>query len=252
MKKVVLIFTLIIALLMPLPLAGCGGYSNEELISMAKDWMQGYNENQEDSDEEEDSGADLGPVSLKLTYPAGRSPNVFTTGWVFGASCTADGEDYSDQVTWSGSGSFSPDNGNRSRPSFNSTGANTITLSVTIDDKPYSKSYTVNAVSPEGYACQGMSSKCAADAHGCPACPHTVIGPITTGSSQVLVQGKPAARQGDSGVHAACCDGNTYTITGGDSSVLINGRPAAKIGSATQHCGGTGKIVGWVYSSSSE
>jgi uncharacterized Zn-binding protein involved in type VI secretion len=243
MKKALLIFALIITLVVPM--AGCGGYSNEELISMARDWLQGYNENQEDGVEGEQGSANLGPVTLNLTYPAGRSPNVFTTGWVFGANCSANGKDYSDQITWSGSGSFSPNSGTRSRPSFESTGSNTITLSVTIDNKPYTKSYTVNAVSPDGYACQGMKAKCAADAHGCPACPHPVIGPITTGSGQVLVQGLPAARQGDTGVQAACCDGNTYRITGGDSSVLINGRPAAKIGSATKHCGGTGKIVGW-------
>lgn len=242
MRKALLIFVLIITLVVPL--AGCGGYSNEQLMAMASDWLGEYQENQEDSEEEEGSG-NLGPVSLKLTYPAGRSPNVFTTGWLFGASCTANGEDYSDQVHWSGTGSFSPDTGTRSRPSFNSEGANTITLSVTIDDKSYTKSFTMNAVSPDGYACMGMVAKCAADSHGCPVCPHPTKGPITTGSSQVLVQGRPAARQGDIGVQAACCDGNTFEISGGDSSVLINGRPAARIGTTTRHCGGIGKIAGW-------
>jgi uncharacterized Zn-binding protein involved in type VI secretion len=242
MKKAILIFVLIITL--AVPLAGCDGYSDAEMMAMAREWLEQYQANQQDGEEEEGSG-ETGPVSLNLTYPAGRSPNVFTTGWLFGASCTANGEDYSDQVQWSGSGSFSPDTGTRSRPSFSSEGSNTITLSVTIDDESYSKSFTVNAVSPEGYACLGMISSCASDAHGCPACPHSTKGPIISGSSQVLVQGRPAARQGDTGVHAACCDGNTFEITGGDSSVLINGRPAARIGSTTRHCGGTGKITGW-------
>jgi hypothetical protein len=99
---------------------------------------------------------------LKLTYPAGRSPLVFTHGWVFGASCTANGKDISDNVKWSRTGSFSPDTGNRSRPIFAGEGLNTITLSVDVNGKPYTKSFTVSATSPVGYAYVGCKAKCPA------------------------------------------------------------------------------------------
>ncbi|MBN2583889.1 MAG: PAAR domain-containing protein [Planctomycetes bacterium] len=99
-------------------------------------------------------------------------------------------------------------------------------------------------MSPASYACVGGQAKCDADVHGCPACPHIVVGPITTGSPLVLVGGKPAARVGDKGTHAACCGSNTFEITSGDDQVLIDGRPAAKLGtSLTKHCGGDGKLI---------
>jgi uncharacterized Zn-binding protein involved in type VI secretion len=237
-----IIITLVSVISLIFPLAACS-YPGESLeLSMLLAWLADYKKNQQDgSDGDGDSGP--GPL-IRLTYPAGRSPNVFTTGWLFGASCTYEGKDYSDQLKWSGSGSFSPAAGTRSRPSFSSTGGNTITLSETISGKDYSKNFQLNAVSPAGYACVGMLAQCPAEAHGDPSSPKTVVGPITTGSSQVLVNGRPAARQGDRGVHAACTGPNTFEITGGDSSVLINGRPAAKIGSVTHHCGGVGQIIG--------
>jgi uncharacterized Zn-binding protein involved in type VI secretion len=106
------------------------------------------------------------------------------------------------------------------------------------------KSFMVEAVSPAGYAHVGSLAQCPADAHGCPACPHPVVGPIQTGSHTIFINGQPAARVGDTGVHTACCGPNTFTIATGDSTVLIGGRPAAKIGeSITHHCGGTGTII---------
>jgi uncharacterized Zn-binding protein involved in type VI secretion len=239
MKKAILASVLILILL--LPLAGCAYPPDGDMLNALLAWLNDYKKNGQDGS---DSDGDTGPVALKLTYPVGRSPNVFTTGWVFGASCNADGKDYSDQVKWSGSGSFEPNVGTRSRPSFNSTGSNAITLSVTINGKDTTKTFTVNAVSPAGYACVGMLAHCPSDSHGCLACAHDVRGPITTGSSHVFVNGRPAARVGDRGTHAACCGPNTFTIVGGDSSVLIDGKPAARVGSQTQHCGGKGTIIG--------
>jgi uncharacterized Zn-binding protein involved in type VI secretion len=240
MKKIFLVLALILVLVVPL--SGCGYASDADILSQLKAWLADYNSNQTDG--QDGDGANTDGVLLRLTYPAGRSPNVFTTGWVFGASCTAKGEDLSSQVKWSGTGSFSPDTGTLSRPSFSSEGSNTITLSVTVDDKNYSRKFNVNAVSPASYACVGMLAKCPADSHGSPADPLTVVGPITTGSSHVFVNGKPAARVGDRGVHSACAGPNTFEIVGGDSSVLIDGKPAAKIGSSTKHCGGMGSIIG--------
>jgi uncharacterized Zn-binding protein involved in type VI secretion len=240
MKKTALIVLMLLAVIFPL--SGCDYSDGGNILDKLSSWLDNYNNNQQDGNEEDSSTT--GPAVISLTYPAGRSPNVFTTGWLFAAKCTVDGEDISDQVRWSGTGSFSPDTGARSRPSFNAEGANTITLSVTVNGKDYSHTYNVNAVSSAGYACVGMIAKCPADSHGTPADPLTVQGPITTGSSQVLINGRYAARVGDKGIHASCGGSNTFEIISGDASVLINGKPAAKIGSQTRHCGGMGTIIG--------
>ena len=233
-------FTLISAL--GFVLTGCEltpGMTIEQILALLKQRQQ-----EDDNSAENDPGTgETGPVTLVLTHPAGSSPNVFTSGWVFGASCSQGSNDLSDQVKWSGSASFSPDTGSISRPAFNSAGGNTITLKVTVGGKDYSKSFQVNAVSPSGFAAVGDHAECPADSHGCPACPHPTRGPITSGSPNVFVNGRPAARVGDVGYHAACCGPNSFKITGGTSQVLINGRRAAKIGDSTAHCGGTGQIV---------
>jgi uncharacterized Zn-binding protein involved in type VI secretion len=201
------------------------------------------------------SAQDSTSYSLQLNSPNGYSPKVFTEGWVFDVSCVLNpGEpnqqDISNQVHWSGTGVFSPNIGKISHPIFNNIGMNTITFTVNIDGKPVTHSFSIEAVSPFGsidnpsrYAAVGDQSRCRADAHGCLACPHNVIGPILTGSPNVTINGKPAARVGDTGVHAACCGSNTFKITEGDPNVLIDGRPAARLGDTTSHCGGTGKIV---------
>lgn len=182
-------------------------------------------------------------ADLQLTYPVGNSSKVFTTGWVFGARCIVNGKDLSNQVEWSGTGTFSPAKGALSRPTFRTPGTNQIILKYTNGKKFVKKVYTVTAVSPEGYACVGDLARCEADIHGCPNCPHTVVGPIATGSALVKINGKPAARQGDTGHHAVCCGSNTFVVAEGDPTVLIDGKPAARIGDKTKHCGGIGKIV---------
>lgn len=182
-------------------------------------------------------------VTLELTYPAGKSPKVFTKGWLFGAKCTVDGKDWSGKVNWSGTASFSPSVGAMSRPAFKAPGANTIVLWVKVGNETVKKTYTVTAISHENYARVGMKVFCPADAHGCPACPHPCTGVIATGSPHVLIDGKPAARVGDKGTHAACCGPNTFEIVSGDPQVLINGKPAARRLDKTKHCGGTGSIT---------
>ncbi|TBW34598.1 hypothetical protein EYW49_17775 [Siculibacillus lacustris] len=82
-----------------------------------------------------------------------------------------------------------------------------------------------------------------ADAHGCPACPHPVIGPAIAGSPNVYVNERPALRVSDPGMHAACCGPNTWKVAAGSSTVLINGLPAARVGDMTAHCGGMGTLV---------
>ena len=82
-----------------------------------------------------------------------------------------------------------------------------------------------------------------ADAHGCPACPHPVQGPGTSGSPDVFVNHMPQMRVGDPGMHVACCGPNSWTVAEGSKSVFVNGIPPSRIGDATTHCGGSGKVI---------
>ena len=189
----------------------------------------------------------LGPpnVELDLLYPVGQSPKVFTRGWVFTASCIdkSSSEWLSDKVEWSGTGSFQPSTGCWSCPTFNGTGSNIITLSITMGSETVKKDFQIEAVSPENYARVGTLAHCPADSHNCPACPHVVTGPVISGSPTVLINGVPAAREGDPGVHSPCCGPQTFVIAEGDPEVLIDGKPAARFGDKTIHCGGVGKLI---------
>jgi len=89
----------------------------------------------------------------------------------------------------------------------------------------------------------GDKSRVPVDAHGCPACPHTAIGPAITGSQDVLVNFKPALRVGDMGLHAVCCGPNTWVASEGSSTVFINYRKAHRKGDSDRHCGGSGFLV---------
>ena len=192
---------------------------------------------------------ETGNEKPELSYPAGKSPKVFDKGWIFGAEFSLlndKGElvDLSDQVEWSGTGSFNPARGKQSRPVFRSTGANTIILSVTYEGKTFKSEFPVDVVSYLEYGHTGSLAKSGSDSHGCPGCPHIVVGPVVTGSTLVFAGHFPAARVGDLGVHSACCENNSFVITSGDPEVLIEGKPAAKPGlSATRHCGGDGILI---------
>lgn len=189
------------------------------------------------------SGMTTAQVVIELTHPVGKSPRVFTEGWVFGAKASVNGKDVSQQVKWSGTGKFTPASGSSSRPRFNAAGTNSITLSLTAGGKKISKSFSVQAVSPANYASVGSIAYCPADSHPDALGTVPVSGPILTGSETVLVNGRPAARKGDTGIHATCSGDNTFEIVEGDANVLIDGRPAARFGDRTRHCGGEGQIV---------
>jgi len=218
-------------------------HSIASLIAAGAGAAVGYSTTDQEAEQEHPT------VFLSLKFPAGYSPNIFTEGWVFAARCilnpgTDDEVDVSDQVEWSGSGSFSPPVGRTTRPKFAAPGPQTVTLTYRGQGPDVTKEFATNAVDPIGaFASVGTIAACPADAHGCPADPHPTVGPIITGSPTVFIDGRPAARRGDAGVHAVCCGPNMYTIVGGDRSVLIDGRPAARIGSRTQHCGGLGTLV---------
>lgn len=89
----------------------------------------------------------------------------------------------------------------------------------------------------------GDRSQVPADVHGCSACPHSAIGAAVSGSPNVNVNGLPALRVSDQGVHAACCGPNRWVAAAGSSSVFINKLPAHRKGDMDQHCGGIGKLV---------
>jgi len=79
--------------------------------------------------------------------------------------------------------------------------------------------------------------------HGCPACPHPAIGPAITGSPVVTVNGRPALRVDDLGVHAACCGTNSWTATQGSLTVFIDGKGAHRMTDQNRHCGGMGQLI---------
>lgn len=224
----------------------------ERLLKELKQAVDEYNAKVDAMDDDDEVLNDQKDenVYLQLTYPAGKSPKVFQTGWLFGAKCLfkpahEDDEpfDASASVEWGGTASFSPAKGASSRPTFKGIGSNTIVLAVNYKGKRITRTMQVQVVSPAGYAHVGSIAACQADSHGCPACPHPVRGPVELGSPQVLINGKPAARLGDSGTHSACCGPNRFTIAEGDPTVLINGKPAARSGGKTIHCGGVGNLV---------
>lgn len=89
----------------------------------------------------------------------------------------------------------------------------------------------------------GDLSKVSADAHGCPACAHTCVGPALTGSPTVFVNNMPALRVSDIGMHMACCGPNMWSAIEGSPTVLINGLKAHRKDDADLHCGGMGKLI---------
>ena len=191
----------------------------------------------------------------ELLFPLGKSPKVFDKGWLFGAAFKLTDEngeeiDISDKIEWSGTGSFEPDKGSRCRPAFYNIGENKIILSVEYEGKIYKKEYPVITVEALKYARVSSFAMCPADSHGSLADPMCVVGWVVSGNGNVLIDGLPAACEGDRGMHVACAGPNTFVISseGCDWEVLINGKKAAKKGSLTRHCGGWGEITNLVSS----
>jgi uncharacterized Zn-binding protein involved in type VI secretion len=88
----------------------------------------------------------------------------------------------------------------------------------------------------------GDKARATADAHGCPGCPHPVIGPAIRGSSDVFINNRPAVRVGDCGIHKACCGPGTWKATKGAPSVFINGKAAFRRDDSAQFCGAVGAL----------
>ena len=89
----------------------------------------------------------------------------------------------------------------------------------------------------------GDRARADVDAHGCPGCPHAAQGPAICGSPTIRIDGRPALRVGDRGVHAACCGPNTWVALEGSGTVFIDGRPLHRLGDNAAHCGGTGRLI---------
>ncbi len=70
-----------------------------------------------------------------------------------------------------------------------------------------------------------------------------MIGPAIIGSPDVMINCRPALRETDQGIHAACCGPNMWVAAGGSTSVFINDLPAHRKGDADQHCGGQGNLI---------
>lgn len=92
----------------------------------------------------------------------------------------------------------------------------------------------------------------AAARKGDPGVPHCSAYVIASGSGDVNINGRPAARQGDvSTSHlrpgGKKCPGHVAPIARGSSSVNINGRPAARVGDSLAGCtrvaAGSGDVI---------
>jgi len=59
----------------------------------------------------------------------------------------------------------------------------------------------------------------------------------------LLVNGQPALRKADPGVHSSCCGPNTWNAQACSGTVIVNGKGAHRLGDATKHCGGVGQLV---------
>jgi uncharacterized Zn-binding protein involved in type VI secretion len=89
----------------------------------------------------------------------------------------------------------------------------------------------------------GDKAQIQSDAHGCPGCPHPGVGPAIAGSADVFVNGRPALRVDDVGIHAVCCGPNMWQAQQGSSTVFINGKAAYRKNDPSKHCGGDGKLI---------
>jgi uncharacterized Zn-binding protein involved in type VI secretion len=95
-----------------------------------------------------------------------------------------------------------------------------------------------------------MSHKAAARKGDATSCPKDQPvehkgGKISAGSSNIMINGKPAARVGDA--ISDCEDGSDDAITEGSGCVTFNGKPAAFLGNATDHGGEITKGSGNVF-----
>ena len=78
--------------------------------------------------------------------------------------------------------------------------------------------------------------------HGLSCCPHSVIGTITHGSSNININGLPVARLNDKVEHNCPHCGTGY-ISSCSPTVKINGIGVARLGDTVTYIGGSGVIT---------
>lgn len=239
----------------PLALFGLGFEATHHGAAalLAGGWAGWLGSETVEQEQEQDEQAD--DVHLRMTRPAGYSPSILANGWPLGARCvvapgTEDERDVSDEVTWEIEGhpflDVQPSTGKFVRTTsegVTSPVQATVRLRWDGGAQPVEVVSTLTVVPSIGVATVGDNASAPADAHGCPACPHSTVGPLIAGSPTVLVNGRAVGRVGDPGVHAMCCGPHRWTITEGDPTVLAEGRPVARKEHATQHCGGAGQLI---------
>lgn len=59
----------------------------------------------------------------------------------------------------------------------------------------------------------------------------------------MFVNGAPALRVDDIGMHTSCCGTNMWKITSASGKVFVNGSQVVRQGDPTLHCGGVGKMI---------
>ena len=73
-------------------------------------------------------------------------------------------------------------------------------------------------------------------AHGCPSCPHPVVGPSKTASPDVITNSKKSVRMGDMGEHKVCCGPGIWKSSAGSGTVFINSKKAFRLDDMVDHC----------------
>ena len=81
------------------------------------------------------------------------------------------------------------------------------------------------------------AARCPIDTHGCPAGAHPVMGPAIQGSADVLVNGRPALRDGDRGIHYLCCGSNSWKADGGSEEPVTSEEPDSAQGQSESGSG---------------
>ena len=59
----------------------------------------------------------------------------------------------------------------------------------------------------------------------------------------MFVNGRPALRSDDLGIHTACCGSNMWQAQKGSATVFINGKSAYRLNDPSKHCGGPGNLI---------
>jgi uncharacterized Zn-binding protein involved in type VI secretion len=95
-----------------------------------------------------------------------------------------------------------------------------------------------------GAGAAGDNAQIQSDAHGCPGCPDLGVEPAIVGSANLMmINGRPALRVDDVGIHAVCLRTEHVVRAIGAVNVFINGKAAYRKNDPSKHCGGSGNLI---------